>query len=166
GGDREGKCNRGVDAVAHLQEGGDVRAGAKEGGTAEGILPAIAAEHVPALPHQCDQQCHDEKIEHDVGGGEQRHGREQGDDQHDVRDRRPPHARSPNRPRGRKSSTRMNMTKMPICPSHSPTYTPQRLTTTPMNRPPRSAPVTEPMPPSTTMVKAMSTKAFPMCGLT
>ena len=87
---------------------------------AEGILPAIAAEHVPALPDQRDQQRDDEEIEHDIGGSDQRHRREHGDDEPQRPDRRPPHARSPNRPLGRNSSTRMNMTKMPICPSDSP----------------------------------------------
>src|SRR5258708_29570357 len=63
-GDSERECDPGVDAVAHLQDGADVRAGAEEGCMAEGILPAVAAEHVPALPHQRDQQRHGEKIEY------------------------------------------------------------------------------------------------------
>src|SRR5262249_23687335 len=151
-GDPKRERGPGVDAVAHLQDGSDIRAGPEEGRMTEGILPAIAAEHVPALPHQRDQQCDDEKIEYGIGGGKQWHRREHSNDEHNLRDRGPPHARSPNRPLGRKSSTRMNMTKMPICPSDSPRWRPQRLSTTPMNRPPTSAPVTEPMPPSTTMV--------------
>src|SRR5215472_14297568 len=45
-GDPERERNPGVDAVAHLQDGGDMRAGAEEGRMAEGILAAITAEHV------------------------------------------------------------------------------------------------------------------------
>src|SRR5258708_9725997 len=119
-GDPERERGPGVDAVAHLQDGSDIRAGPEEGRMTEGILPAIATKHVPALPHQRDQQCDDEKIEHGIGSGEQWHRREHSDDEHNVCDRRPPHARYPNRPLGRNSSTRMNMTKMPICPSDSP----------------------------------------------
>src|SRR5262249_28219756 len=103
-----------------LQNRGDVGAGAEERRMAEGILPAIPAEHVPALSDQRNQQRDDEEIEHDVGGNEQRHGREQPDHKQNMRDRRSAHARSPNRPLGRNSSTRMNMTKMPIWPSDSP----------------------------------------------
>ena len=118
--DPEREGNPGVDAIAHLQDGGDIRAGAEEGGMPEGILPAIAGEHVPALADQRDQRRYDKKIEHEVGRGEQRDRRERSDDEHNVRQRSSFHARSPNRPLGRKRSTRMNMTKMPICPSDSP----------------------------------------------
>ena len=52
----------------------------------EGVLSAVAAEHVPALPYQRDQQRHDQKIEHDVRSCEQRHRREDGDDDGNVRE--------------------------------------------------------------------------------
>ena len=50
------KPEPGVDAVAHLQDRGGVGAGAEERRVAERILPAIAAEQVPALADQRDQQ--------------------------------------------------------------------------------------------------------------
>ena len=61
------KPEPGVDAVAHLQDRGDIGAGAEERGVAERILPAVAAEHVPALPDQRDQQRHHQEVQHDVG---------------------------------------------------------------------------------------------------
>src|SRR5215211_2812518 len=165
-GDPECESEPSIDAVARLQDRRDIGASAEEGGMTEGILPAIAAEHVPALSDQRDQQRDSEEIKDNIGGREQRHDRKKSDDDEDMRDRPSLHAGSPNRPLGRTSSTRMNMMKIPICPSDSPKYRPQRDSTTPTNRPPASAPVTEPMPPSTTMVKATSTKALPTCGLT
>ena len=77
------KADPGIDAVAHLQDGGDVGAGAEEGGVAEGILPAIAAQDVPALPGQRDQQRHDEKIQRHVRLNKQRHDGERRDHQGD-----------------------------------------------------------------------------------
>ena len=89
-----------VDAVAHLQDRGDIGAGAEERRMAERILAAIAAEQVPALPDQRDQQRHHQEIEHDVGRRDQRHGGEQ---RHGDQDRREAlHARSPNSPLGPK----------------------------------------------------------------
>src|SRR2546430_15705004 len=46
-GDPERERGPGVDAVAHWQDGSDIRAGHEEGRMTEGILPAIATEHVP-----------------------------------------------------------------------------------------------------------------------
>ena len=107
-----------VDAVAHLHNGGDIGAGAEERRMAERILAAIAAEEIPALPGERDQQRHHQEIEHDVRRRDQRHGGEQ---RHGDQDRRVTlHARSPNNPLGRNSRTRMNITKMPIWPSDSP----------------------------------------------
>ena len=68
GGDAEHEAGPGVDAVARLQDGGDIGAGTEEGRMAEGVLPAIAAEHVPALAHERDQQRDDQEVEHDVRG--------------------------------------------------------------------------------------------------
>ena len=45
-----------VDAVAHLQDRGHIGAGAEERRVAERILPAIAAEQVPALADERDQE--------------------------------------------------------------------------------------------------------------
>ena len=119
GGDPDAEAEPGVDAVAHLQDGGHIGAGAEECRVAERILPAIAAEQVPALADQRDQERHHQKIEHDIGRGDQRHGREQRHGDAAIGDQSP-HARSPNKPLGRNSSTRMNITNMPICPSDSP----------------------------------------------
>src|SRR6185437_10278934 len=130
-------------AVAHLQDGGDIGAGAEEGGVTERVLPAITAEDVPALTGQRDHQRDDKEIEREGF-----------------------HARAPNRPLGRTKSTAMKIKKMPTWPSESPRNRLDRLSTTPIARPPISAPGTEPMPPSTTMVKATSTKALPALGLT
>ena len=76
-GDADEQAEPRVDAVVHLQDGGRVGAGAEEGGMAERILPAIAAEQVPALADQRDQQRDHQEVEHDVGRGDQRHGRQQ-----------------------------------------------------------------------------------------
>ena len=73
GRDAEHERGPGVDAVADLQDRGRIGAGAEERGMPEGILPAIAAEHVPALPDQRDQQRDDQEVEHGVRGDDQRH---------------------------------------------------------------------------------------------
>src|SRR5271165_6828685 len=154
----------GIDAIAYLQDRSDIGAGSEKRGVTEGILAAIAAEHVPALPDECHQQRPNQEIEHDIGGRKHRHD---GKQRHRQKDRCPAsHARAPNRPEGRNSRARMNMAKMPIWPIDSPRKRPQRLSTTPTSIPPISAPATDPIPPSTTMVNAISTKALPACGLT
>src|SRR5579885_2420490 len=164
GGNAGGAAKPGVDAVAHLQNGGDVGAGAEERRMAERVLPAVAADDVPALPGKRDHQRHHEEIEHDVGVHDERHSGEQ---RHHHNNRRiSPHALAPNKPRGRTSSTTMKIRKIPTWPSDSPRKKPLRLSTTPMARPPISAPGTEPMPPRTTMVKAIRMKALPALGLT
>ena len=68
--------------------------------------------------NQRDQQHHHGEVEHYVGSGDQRHRREHRHRNHDRREC--PHTRSPNKPFGRNSNTRMNITKMPIWPSDSP----------------------------------------------
>src|SRR5438128_447489 len=98
-----------------LQDAGGVGGGAEEGRMAERVLPAVAAEHVPALPDQRDQERDDQEIQHDVRSGDERHARKQRD--HSQDDAGAFHARSPNKPVGRNSSTRMKITKMPIWPS-------------------------------------------------
>src|SRR3954469_20917392 len=101
-----------------LQDACRVGGGAEKSRVAERILPAVAAEHIPALTDQGDEQCDDQKIQQDVRGGDERNAGEQRNDERDEAVAL--HARSPNRPVGRNSSTRMKMTKMPIWPSDSP----------------------------------------------
>ena len=60
------KANPCVDAIAHLQDRGDVGARAEEGCVAKRILTPIAAENVPSLSGQRDHQCYDEEIERGV----------------------------------------------------------------------------------------------------
>src|SRR6185312_14477209 len=148
GGDPGGKSRPGIDAVAHLQDRGDIGAGAEKRGMAKRILPAISAKDVPALPRQRRQKRDDEEVERRVGMDDERHRRQHGD--HDGDGAKPLHALAPNRPVGRTSSTAMKTRKMPIWPSDSPRKRPDRLSTTPTMRPPINAPGTEPMPPSTT----------------
>ena len=57
GGNAGGKTDPGIDAVAHLQHASDISAGAEEGRVPERVLSTIAAEDVPALPGERDQQC-------------------------------------------------------------------------------------------------------------
>src|SRR5262249_39734881 len=144
----------GVHAIAHLQHGGDIGAGAEEGGVTGGIMPAITAEQVPPLPHQRDHQRDAEEAAR-ATRDQQRHRDEPADYKRNAHETvaqgTAAHTACPNRPRGRSSRTRMKMTKMPSCPSDSPRNRPLRLSPTPMRRPPTSAPGAEPMPPSTTM---------------
>src|SRR5579885_438916 len=164
GGDADDEARPSIDAVAHLQDGGDIGTRAEKRGVAERILPAIAAKNVPALPGKCDHQCDDEKVKHYVGMHDQRHRRQHRDNDDDRPEAS--HARAPNNPLGRTSSTTMKMMKIPTWPRESPRNRLDTLSTTPITRPPISAPGTDPMPPSTTMVKATSTKALPALGLT
>ena len=60
----------------------------------------------------------------------------------------------------------MKISGMPIWPSCSPSNSPPSDSVTPMMKPPIAAPTKLPMPPSTTMVKATSTKAWPEVGVT
>src|SRR5262249_23147374 len=76
------------------------------------------------------------------------------------------HRAAPKRPVGRSKRIRMNTRGMPICPSCSPSHRPQSDSTMPMIRPPNSAPLKLPMPPSATIVNEMSTKACPELGET
>ena len=134
------KAEPGIEAVAHLQDGGDIGAGAEERGMAERILPAVAAEDVPALAGQRDQQRHHQEVEHRRSSGTtQRHARRAAATTRTI-GASALHARAPNRPLGRTSRTRMKIRKMPIWPSYSPRNRPHRLSTTPMSKPPISAP--------------------------
>ena len=153
-----------VDPVSHLQDCGDIGASPEEGCMAERILPAVTAKNIPALPGQRDHERHDEKIERDIGVHDQRHRRQ--DNEYCGDRKESPHARAPNKPLGRTRSTKIKMRKMPIWPSDSPRKSPDRLSATPISSAPTSAPGTEPMPPSTTIVKATRTKASPTLGLT
>ena len=63
-------------------------------------------------------------------GRARHHQREQGDRGQVL------HARAPNRPCGRSSSTPMKIAKMPTWPSDSPRYSPPSDSTTPISRPP------------------------------
>src|ERR1700733_3356208 len=105
------KADPGVDAIAHLENGGDVSAGAEEGGVPEGILAAITADDVPALPGKGDHQRHYQEIEDDVRVHDERHGGEHRD--HGGYGQKRLHALAPNKPRGRSSSTAMKIRKMP-----------------------------------------------------
>ena len=102
----------------HLQDRGGVGAGAEEGGLAEGILPAIAAEDVPALAGKRDQERDDQEVQDDIGVNKQRH---HGERRHHDDDRQKRlHAPAPNSPRGRTKRTTMKIRKMPTWPSNSP----------------------------------------------
>src|SRR5262249_8240801 len=152
GGNSGRKTKPGVDSVPHLQDRRDVGARAEEGCMAERILPAVAAENVPALPHQRDQQRSHEEIEREVRVQDEGNC---GQDPENCDDRKKtPNARAPNKPLGRTRSTTIKMRKIPICPSDSPRKRPDRLSATPISSAPTSAPGTDPMPPSTTIVKA------------
>src|SRR3569623_2195824 len=150
--DPDGESWPGINAVAHLEDRSGIGAGAEERGVTERILPAIAAENVPPLAGQRRQQCYDEEIESRVGMHDERHRGEHGDDEENRRNAL--HAFAPTRPVGRTRSTAMKTMSMPLWPSASPRNSPERLSTTPTMRPPMSAPGTEPMPPSTTVVLA------------
>src|SRR5262249_3862957 len=158
------KTKPGIDAVPHLQDRGDVGARAEEGGMAERILPAVAAENVPALPHQREHERSHEEIKRDVRVHDKRHCRQ--DPEYCGNRKESPHARAPNKPLGRTRSTTIKMRKIPICPSDSPRKSPDKLSATPISSAPTSAPGTDPMPPSTTIVNATRTKASPTLGLT
>ncbi len=54
-GDADDQAEPGIDAVAHLQDGRHIGAGAEERRVAERILAAIAAEQIPALAGERDQ---------------------------------------------------------------------------------------------------------------
>ena len=57
------KADPGIDAEAHLQERGRVGAGAEEGGVAERELAAEAAEDVPALRGERDDEGENEEVQ-------------------------------------------------------------------------------------------------------
>src|SRR5690606_1746476 len=168
GAQRDGKRQRQprVQAQAELPQRLPVCTHAKEQRMSERQLPAIATQNIPCLREQRGVQRHHDERQghtrlHHRGGNrhghtEQQHGIQVFHDQ----------ARAPNKPCGRNSSTRIKMAKMPICPNVSPHSSPPTDSTTPTSSPPASAPAKLPMPPSTTMVKATSTKPLPTCGLT
>ena len=165
GRDADREARPGVDAVAHLQDRRHIGAGAEEGRVAERILPAIAAEHVPALPDQRDQQRDDQEVEHDVRLRDERHDAKRGDHKRDL-PQAPSCALSEQPARAEQQHQDEDDEDADLAERLAEIERPDRLSTTPMNRPPTSAPATEPMPPSTTIVKATSTKALPTCGLT
>src|SRR5262249_3313388 len=131
------------------------------------------AQDVPGLRDQRGVERHHHEVERGARAGDERHA---GHQQHKESDqaqlaqaagiRCGVHARAPKRPSGLNSTTAMKITKMPICPSDPPRYSPPSDSTMPIRKPPTSAPTKLPMPPSTTMVKATSTKPPPTCGLT
>ncbi len=104
----------GVPAELHLEDRGGVGTGAEEGGVAEGILPAEAAEHVPAQSRERDDERGDEEVEQAARQPEEGQGGEHHEDEEDGQEVAGAHARAPNRPVGRTSSTRMKIRKMPI----------------------------------------------------
>ena len=119
----------GIHAVALLQQRRDIGARPEEGGVAEGELPTVAAQQVPTLARERHDQRTGHEVEHGIRTGEREHG---GDGQ----DERAggggvPHARAPNNPVGRSSSTRMNRRKIPAWPRLSPKNRPERLSTAP-----------------------------------
>src|SRR6185369_2541378 len=164
GRDAHRKAEPCVDPISHLQDCCDIGARPEEGCMTERILPAVTAENIPALPGQSDHERHDEKIKCDIGMHDQRHRRQ--DNEYRGDRKKSSHARAQNKPLGRTRSTIIKMRKMPIWPSDSPRKSPDRLSATPISSAPTSAPGTEPMPPSTTIVKATRTKASPTLGLT
>ena len=117
---RERAAGPGIEAEAHLQHGADVGAGAEEHRMPEGHLAAVAAEDVPALPEQREEQRGGPEAEPEARLDEKRQHQE--NKKYDRKNLL--HARCPNKPVGRNSSTRMKIRKMPICPRLSPSSRP------------------------------------------
>ena len=66
GDDADGETEPGIDAIAHLQNGGGIGRGAEKRRMAERILSAIAAQQIPALAGERDQQGRHQEIQHDI----------------------------------------------------------------------------------------------------
>src|SRR6185503_4548788 len=138
-----------------LQDGRGVGADAEEHRMAERGLAGEAARDVPRLTDEGGEE-HQHADRDQVVRCQQRI--DHGGQQH-CRERDVPHARLPNRPVGFSSRIRMKISEMPIWPSCSPRNRPPSDSVMPIRKPPTAAPRKLPMPPSTTMVKATSTKA-------
>ena len=118
--DRDRHRRPGIHTVAGLEDRRGIGAGAEECRMAEGGLPGDAAEQVPALRRQRDDQYENDEVQHRIGGDDERHRRQHRQHEENRKVAAPGHARAPNRPVGRKSRTRMKIRKMPIWPRLSP----------------------------------------------
>ena len=131
---------------------------------AEGILPAVTTEDVPALPGQRDQQRHHQEVQHDVRVNSQRHGGERRDDD-DDRQKRLSCARSEQAARPHQQHGDEDQEDADLAERFTEEKAGQAFHDADQQAADQRA-GTEPMPPSTTMVKATSTKASPTVGLT
>ena len=77
------KSEPGIHIVAHLKNGRRIGSGAEEGRVTERILPAVAAEQIPSLSGESNQERHHQKIQHYIGRGDEGHQRKQRQDAED-----------------------------------------------------------------------------------
>src|SRR5690606_16414921 len=156
----------GINVEVDLQDRRAIRAGAEKKRMAEGELPTITTQQVPGLAEVGIKQRKRQPGDPKIGLNEQRHRSHHQAEDDDCRQIAHGQTRCPSRPFGLNNSTTMKIRKMPSWPRLSPRNNPPRLSVTPIIRPPSRAPTKLPIPPSTTTVKATSTKACPTWGLT